>query len=248
LLLHAYTALSIPSIKGINKKVKQAISISKAKNKPSSTNQFPFPKTKSTLLYRQILERFCANIKSNSIEVLKLNRENKWQSRYLTVSKEGTWLKYNRTSGDRGFCPLGILWLKKMNSKNEYSISNIDKQGRGGILFFHLLDVVQCDILADYPLTRKQQSNFKDSTCLRFLVDQDDTSRNVTLCCSTSSCKEITDGCQAIINILKNTRKSGSKKKDPKSIKKGITTFGNKINVKSQQNNDMKKGHALYEV
>ena len=87
LLLHAYTALSFPSIKGINKKVKQAISISKAKNKPSPANQFPFPKTKSTLLYRQILERFCANIKSNSIEVLKLNRENKWQSRYLTVSK-----------------------------------------------------------------------------------------------------------------------------------------------------------------
>merc|ERR1712238_422346 len=42
LLLHAYTALSFPSIKGINKKVKQAISISKAKNKPSPANQFPF--------------------------------------------------------------------------------------------------------------------------------------------------------------------------------------------------------------
>merc|ERR1712228_641759 len=97
-----------------------------------------------TLLERQIqfLDDFISKLKIEPMEVLKLNRENKWQLRFLTITKEEI---------PQLRCPQGILWLKKNPSKKVYSVKNIDRQGKGGMLLQQLSDAEQLTDLKSLP-------------------------------------------------------------------------------------------------
>ena len=175
-------------------------------HQPSSN---PSVKTlKSLTNQRKTLEKFCSRIKNEGIEVLKLNRENKWQTRYLTVSSEGTWLKKDSDlgNGDSCFCPLGILWLKKLNKNKEHSISNIDKQGRGGMLLANLTRANEVhDYTSKYPMSRKQLDQFKGSAVIRLYSDASGPMKFITLRCTKPDAVGIILGCNAIIDVLRGS-------------------------------------------
>lgn len=145
---------------------------------------------------------------------MKLNRDSKWQTRYLTVSKEGSWLK-NASSleGDACFCPLALLWVKKLTSTNDHSVTSIDKQGRGGIIFAHLSNVkVEKELAKLFPLTKRQNDKFRDSIVLRIHSDGGGKSTATTLRCTRGAAENIVLGCSAIIDVLRghsSRKKSG---------------------------------------
>jgi hypothetical protein len=89
---------------------------------------------------RSVLEKFSSTLRNEGIEVLKLNRRNKWQIRFLSVSREVTWLNTEAENADIGQCPKALLWLKRFQGSS-YGISNLKNQGRGGILFTKLQSV-----------------------------------------------------------------------------------------------------------
>ncbi len=142
--------------------------------------------------------------------MLKLNRENKWQTRYLTVSKEGSWLNNGTSSnGDSCFCPLALLWVKKLTSSNDHSVTNIDKQGKGGMIFAHLSKVkVEKGRGTGLPLTKKQIEKFRDSVIVRLYSDAGGKNAVTTLRCTKGAAENISVGCSAIIEVLRGQRPS----------------------------------------
>jgi len=86
---------------------------------------------------RNVLENFSTQLKNDGVEVLKLGRRNKWQVRYLTVSREVTSLEDDDNDEDIGHCPKALLWPKQRKPPS-CSISSIKDNGRGGLLFDHL--------------------------------------------------------------------------------------------------------------
>lgn len=179
-------------------------SLSSGNSNPASIARQP----RSIAYQKHVLEKFCVRIKHMAVEVLKLNRDNKWQTRYLTVSKEGTWLKNNAKS-DACFCPLGLLWVKKFNKSREHSVLTIDKQGRGGMLLANLIQVSMGEDSKDISnsvLTKNQMKKFHDS-CIVKLQGQ---SSFVTLRCERNDADAILIGCNAIIDVLRGSNNSSS--------------------------------------
>lgn len=157
--------------------------------------------------HMQMLDRFCNHIKVAPLEVLKLNREKKWQTRFLTVSKEGSWLNAGEVLPPT-FCPSGILWVKKLIKGHSYSIVSIDNSGKGGGLFSHLERFdVQGKVLEKYPFSKKQRMKFYDCVIVR-LYFKNENQTFVTLACTKSSSEAIMAGCSAIIEILNKYSRS----------------------------------------
>jgi hypothetical protein len=158
---------------------------------------------------RHTIDSFCTKLRTQGIEVLKLNRDNKWQLRYLTVSKEVTWLHSSqRVSGskDRGHCPQGIIWLKKFSATKESSIATIDKQGKGGTLLSQLVSAFESDDTgADYTLTKRQQEGaFKKRTLVVLQSKLGGKTRSVSIYCKTrEDAQFLCSGCTSIIEVLK---------------------------------------------
>lgn len=148
-----------------------------------------------------------SKLKNFPFEVLKLNREKKWQTRFLTVSKEGAWLKNavdNSTGGESFFCPLALLWVKKLTKNNEYSVTTIDKQGRGGLILAHMTrSRIENEWSSQFPLAKKQAEKFRDSVILRIYSQTGQKSSAVTLKCTKGVADQIIDGCSAVVNILR---------------------------------------------
>lgn len=170
----------------------------------------------STFPSRQILENFCVQIKNSPLQILKINRDNKWQARYLTVAKEGTWMNQS-SKKDACFCPLGLLWVKKFNKSNGHSITSIDKQGRGGILFVHM-DRVQMEnhLLNQYPPSSRQSEKFQQPVVIRLYSNGRGNSSHITLLCSRDAADTIIAGCSAIIETLKRNKSQHQKKTQSK--------------------------------
>jgi len=223
LLMHAYAALSMPPQIGCYEKGTKVIHNNECEteffNKRANaveknldpdignkSNKLVQGNFKSTVLQKQILEKFLITLRNNGIEVSKLNRDNKWQTRYLTVSKEGSWLCHSDgNSGDRAYFPLAILWVKKFSTK-EYSISNIDKQGKGGIILTQLTCSEELDAQnLVCSSAKKQNSKFADSVIVKLHSKIDGENRCVTFRCSKESSTTIITGCNAIIDVLKST-------------------------------------------
>lgn len=80
---------------------------------------------------------FSSLLKQKGVRVLKLGRQNKWQVRYLTVSKEVVWVSPHERAREVGQCPKALLWVKRFDSK-AHDLSKIKSQGRGGVLFSDL--------------------------------------------------------------------------------------------------------------
>jgi hypothetical protein len=86
---------------------------------------------------RAMLGRFATILKNDGVEVLKLGRNNNWQHRWLTVSKEVMWISAQDIDGDISQAPKALLWIKSFVTR-DYGLSNIRSGGRGG---FHFLEM-----------------------------------------------------------------------------------------------------------
>ena len=78
------------------------------------------------------LLRYSSACKMQGFEVLKLNRRNKWQPRFLTMSSETFKLHH---VNDLETYPKALLWLKKFSANQSYSLATISSEGRGGVEF-----------------------------------------------------------------------------------------------------------------
>ena len=72
---------------------------------------------------------FCLEMMT-PIKVLKLNRDKKWQTRWLTFSQEGAFLQHSLlTEEQKIFCPEALLWVKKKMTRTTQRKNGV----RGGI-------------------------------------------------------------------------------------------------------------------
>jgi hypothetical protein len=162
-----------------------------------------------SLRERRILEKFSSRLSSSGLEVLKQNRDRKWQARFVTVSKEVTWLNPEESShhsGDRFPCPRGLLWLKKFTGKSkDVSLTNIDKHGRGGLAFSQLVSATVSDAKSfGSTLTRRQQFMFGGTAvvCLEYTCRG--STKSVLLCCKSDEDSEfLVTGLTMICSLLK---------------------------------------------
>ncbi len=166
------------------------------------------------------------------LKVLKLNSAHKWQTRYLTVSKEGTWLNIDdkdssTLSNNACFCPLGILWMKKRKGRGR-CLENVEKHGKGGMLFVDVLfiEIVPLGYEEHSDLVQKKLFRSKLSIGMKILKDEsaivriyskpningkgvkkanrcESGDQVVTFMCSMVEAEAITAGCNAIIDTLK---------------------------------------------
>lgn len=135
------------------------------------------------------------------------------------MSKEGTWLKNTSSSSKANscFCPLALLWLKKQSRNSDHSVTNIDRQGKGGMIFSHMFNVkIEPELAKAYPLTKKQNEKFKNSVVVRLFAENAGNSSVVIFRCSQEVAETIMMGCSAIIDVLK-----GRTKKEAKPSKRG---------------------------
>ena len=79
------------------------------------------------------VEAFSSKYITEGIEVLKLNRRNKWQSRFLTLSSETFQLHHSSQSLSN--YPKALLWVKRFNANQSYSLNTISSEGKGGVEF-----------------------------------------------------------------------------------------------------------------
>lgn len=108
------------------------------------------------------------------------------------------------SNGDACFCPLALLWVKKLTRSNDFSVTTIDKQGKGGIIFAHLAEVkVDNEWTNQFPLPKKISQKYSDSVTIRIFSDGDGNSNVTTLRCSRGAADNILLGCSAIIEVLR---------------------------------------------
>ena len=132
----------------------------------------------------QFFEHFVLKLKTSSIEVLKLNRDNKWQPRFLTLTKEMRRQKSKNSNQIMMQCPKGILWLKKFQKKREYSIRNTDKNGKGGMDLMQLIGVELMSDINSLPvipkkLQARKYKNANTAITLHFSIKGDNNKSKV---------------------------------------------------------------------
>mmetsp|Transcript_30291 Transcript_30291/g.46445 ORF Transcript_30291/g.46445 Transcript_30291/m.46445 type:complete len:442 (-) Transcript_30291:116-1441(-) len=149
---------------------------------------------------RRILEEFTRRLKSYGLEVLKLSSDNKWQVRFLTVSKEIAEFK----EGERLECPQAILWLKKFSQKN-HGASSIDRNGKGGLFTKQLLKVAVAGRRdPHYQLSKKLQAKFMESVALDISYYKGDKKKSILfLCKNTDDAHFLCTSLRVAIDVLK---------------------------------------------
>jgi hypothetical protein len=144
-----------------------------------------------SLNQRRILKNFCTILKKQGIEVLKQNRDSKWQVRYLTVSKElhvMTQTSLSENEGEPCECPIALLWVKRFVSRSVYSAFLIDKQGRGGVMLSHLVKVSATGRAeAAVQLPKKYHDKYKDSVIVVLEYNLAGSIRSMAVRCKTTA-------------------------------------------------------------
>jgi hypothetical protein len=158
---------------------------------------------------RSLIEKFSKQLSQYGVEVLKLNRRMQWQARYFAVSKEQIALiahEANTKSGaEVAQCPKALLWLKKFSSKSGgYSLTNIDKNGHGGMLLVNLKDI---QVSADHqdlktPLPKKLADKFKDSVMVALEYEFKGEQRRIEFRCKDNDEAQFLSTCMRVIRDL----------------------------------------------
>jgi hypothetical protein len=144
-----------------------------------------------SLNQHRILTKFFNTLRKQGMEVLKQNRDTKWQVRYLTTSKEVKEINRfeNREEvGNMRELPLSILWLKRFSSRCTYSTSLIDKHGRGGLMLSHLTRVTasgRSEVVGLMP--KKFQEAYKESVIVSLEYEISGSLRALVLRCKTTA-------------------------------------------------------------
>jgi hypothetical protein len=123
----------------------------------------------------EALENFSKLCRTEGIEVMKMNRRGKWQTRFLTVSSE--MLNLER-SGSLSKYPKALLWVKRFNSQHTYSLDAISSEGRGGVEF---VDIESTIVETSENQASKLGGKFKNSFQLNLHYTCGESSRTVAL-------------------------------------------------------------------
>lgn len=166
---------------------------------------------------RSLIEKFSNQLSTDGIEVLKLNHRKKWQVRYFTVSREVIALTAHEAksqSGDVAQCPKALLWMKKFNAKNGgYGISNIDKQGHGGMMLIDLTDVHVVEKEGDeIPLPKNLIKKFKNSVLIKLEHTIKGEKRSIGFRCKNNDEAQFLCTCMRVIRDLLKRERSMRKK------------------------------------
>lgn len=140
------------------------------------------PKTTDSAIsnkQRLVLERFSTMLRNERVEVLKLNRHEKWQLRYLTVSKEVSWIRGDENPSDVGQCPQALLWFKTPHTKH----GGVGSQGRGGFKFTQLLRIDR-DTREEpaVHIPKKLKAKFPDYVGVKITYAYEGGSRDLVFC------------------------------------------------------------------
>ena len=199
LLFYAYTALTVPPPSEIVEKSEELNS--------AIISYPPVLSPRGAELRCEAMKQLLTRLGEEGMEVLKLNRERRWQPRVLTITKEVAWFKksddirYNKID----CCPQGLLWVKKFNGHSkEHSVTSVGKQGKGGIIFTRVKAVsVTTD---NFGLSKKQKKGkFKDSFTFVLHAEFEGTKRDILFrCCNKEDICTLSAGFQAIIDRIKN--------------------------------------------
>lgn len=184
LLTYAYTALSVPP-PPLEDLVEKGDGNEHAAKGGIKLPHYPtLISPRSAKIWRETLEKMSLRLKQEGVEVLKLNREKRWQPRFLTITKEEIELGGTSILAENVSLPKGLLWVKKLDHNKTYSVTNIGKQGKGGVLCSQIESV---SITKDkFSLSKKQsKGKFKDSFTLVLHLDIDGTKRDVFFRCIT---------------------------------------------------------------
>lgn len=146
--------------------------------------------------------RVFGRLRNGGIEVLKLNREKNWQPRFLTITAETMRL------GKFDSFPAGLLWVKKFDQGKQPSLASIDKNGKGGILFYW---IDRISVTKDnHALNRKQKKGkFKDSITLVLHSNKYGSLREIRFrCLSNEDGFALSSGIQSILDCIRLNKKS----------------------------------------
>jgi hypothetical protein len=173
------------------------------------------------------MEKFSKQLTALGVEVLKLNRRNQWQVRFFTVSKEQIALSAHEAiskTGELAYCPKALLWLKKFNPKNGgYGISNIDKDGHGGMLLVDLVEIQVSDGKADmvaHPLPKKLIEKFKNSVLVTLQYKMNGLLRSIEFRCKDNDEAQFLCTCMRVIRDLLRRERSLRQKSNKLEKKK----------------------------
>ena len=118
--------------------------------------------TRSVYVQQHILEKFSSMLRNEKVEILKLNRHGKWQVRFITVSKEVSWLKNKKATATpkSSQFPQALLWYKTHSTKNN-GLADLKNDGRGGFLFSQLRKVERDpNVSPPAPIPRKLKGRY----------------------------------------------------------------------------------------
>ncbi len=192
LLLYAYTALAVPPpITFVEK------------GEGAETDPIIYPSIDGGVKEMGIMmERF----QKEGISVLKLNRQNQWQSRILTVTKDVNVFLETNDARFKGIdsCPKGLLWMKKFNDSERSASSIIGKKAKGG-LFFSTIESISVT-KGKHSLSKKQQKGeFKDSFTLVLHANDNGTRKDINFrVAKKDDLILLSSGLQAVIDRMKN--------------------------------------------
>lgn len=108
----------------------------------------------------EALTNFSTLCSTKGIEILKQNRRGAWQTRFLTVSEEMLQLQH---SGSFARYPMALLWVKRFNPTQTYSLDSISSEGRGGVEFANIESVIVEESENNPP---RNNGKFRESTLL----------------------------------------------------------------------------------
>ena len=157
---------------------------------------------------RSLIEKFSKQLSTVGVEVLKMNRRKQWQVRYFTVSKEQIALIAHEANSKSGAevaqCPKALLWLKKFNAKGGgYSLSNIDKNGHGGMLLVDLKDIhVSNKQDIENTIPKKVADKFKDSVLVTLEYEFKTEKRHLEFRCKDNDEAQFLCTCMRVIRDL----------------------------------------------
>ena len=158
--------------------VESAISLVLLEEVPTTTHDVEYNATAGTEISAGQIEaliNFSTLLKTEGIEILKLNRRGKWQTRFLTVSSE---VLHLQNSGDLSQYPQALLWVKRFNPNQSHSLHSISSEGRGGVEFTNIESAIFDESENHAP---KYNGKFKESVQLNLHYTCGENSRTLAL-------------------------------------------------------------------
>lgn len=168
----------------MNRQQVQSILSTKTEDTDTLSHEEKSTTTGVTFIHEEVLQKFSSMLRNDKVEVLKLNRHGKWQLRYITVSREVSWLHNSQVppTPTSSQCPQALLWYKGHNTKNN-GLAGLRNDGRGGFLFSQLQKVERDpNVNPPAPIPKKLKAKFGSYAGVKIQYICEDGDRDLVFC------------------------------------------------------------------